>query len=251
MIVPVRLSDHELNGLVEIAYDEASRFCREILFLPVPRLDLTKPLQLRPLGAPAPRKDKKRQKKSEVNSSEDESTGEEDEEESDSGDEGPGTEENSASIATRPSSNTPLTLDTVTAKAAAEAARYTALCNDLDGVLESANIPAADIATPKPHPLPISSLPPLPTTEPGTRTTSRILDFAGKSISMKRMLDYRIECQSGTGTKSERSVKVNSTFALRKALDSEAGAAVADSEKKISPKEASHRLRIAQELNPD
>ena len=64
---------------------------------------------------------------------------------------------------------------------------------------------------------------------------------------MKRVLDYRMECQSGTGTKSERSMKVNSTFMLWKVLDT-----VASSEmKKILPKEATHRLRIAQELNPD
>ena len=65
LIIPARLSDRELNGLVEVTYDEASRFCREILFLPVPRLDPTEPLQLRPLGAPAPHKDKKSQKNSE------------------------------------------------------------------------------------------------------------------------------------------------------------------------------------------
>ena len=37
---PARLSNFELNGLqvVEVTY-EASRFCQEILFLPVPRLD--------------------------------------------------------------------------------------------------------------------------------------------------------------------------------------------------------------------
>jgi len=255
LIIPARLSDHELNGLVEVAYDEASRFCREILFLPVPRLDPTKPLQLRPLGAPAPRKNKKSQKKPEVDSSDDGLSGEEiqeDEGESGSDHEGPGPEENSATATPRPSSDVPLTLDNVTAKAASEAARYTALCNDLDDIMESADIRAADIATPKPHPLPVSSdSPPLPTTEPDSRTTSRLLDLAGKSISLKRVLDSRIECQSGTGIKSERSVKVNSTMALRKVLDSEAGSTVDNSEKKISPKEAAHRLRIAQELNPE
>ena len=214
LIIPARLSDRELNGLVEVAYDEASRFCREILFLPVPRLDPTKPLQLRPLGAPALRKNKKSQKKkSEVDSSDDEFSGEEDEDESGSDDEGSGPEENSAMTTPKPSSDVPLTLDNVTAKAASEAARYTALCNDLDDIMESADIRAADIATPKPHPLPASSSPPLPTTEPDSRTTSRLLDLAGKSISLKRVLDSRIECQSGTGIKSERSVKVNSTLA--------------------------------------
>ena len=46
-------------------------------------------------------------------------------------------------------------------------------------------------------------------------------------------------------------MKVNSTFALRNVLESEAGFTLAKSEKKIPPKEAAHRLRIAQGLNPD
>ena len=75
--------------------------------------------------------------------------------------------------------------------------------------------------------------------------------WTGKSISLKRVLDSWIECQSGTGIKSERSIKINSTLALRKVLDSEAGSTLANSEKKFSPKEAAHRLRIAQELNPE
>ena len=142
LIVPARLSNCELNGLVELAYNEASQFCREILFLPVPRLDPTKPLQLCPLGAHAPRKAKKRQQKSEADSSEDEFSREEDEDESDGDDEAPGTNlENSAMTSTRPSFNASPTLNNITAKAATEATLYTALCSDLDDVLESANIP--------------------------------------------------------------------------------------------------------------
>jgi hypothetical protein len=131
---------------------------------------------------------------------------------------------------TRPLSNASPTLDNITAKAAAETTRYTALCNDLDDVLESANIPAADIATLKFHSLPLSPLPLLATMEPDSRATSHLLGLAGQSISMKRLLDYRSECQSGIGTKSAR----------------------ANSEKKkITPKEATHRLCVAQELNSD
>jgi hypothetical protein len=65
----------------------------------------------------------------------------------------------------RPSINVPLTLNNVTAKAVSEAARYTALCNDLNNIMQSAEIRAVDIATPKPHLLPVSSLPPLLTIE--------------------------------------------------------------------------------------
>ena len=42
-----KLSDPQVDG----NHDEASLFCLGILFLPVPRLHPTKPLQLRPLRA--------------------------------------------------------------------------------------------------------------------------------------------------------------------------------------------------------
>ena len=100
-------------------------------------------------------------------------------------------------------------------------------------VLESANIPAANIVMPKPLPLPASSLSPVTTTEPDIQATNCIFDLAGKSISMKWVLDYQMECQSGTGTKYEHSMKVNSTFALWKVLDT-----VTNPEKKILPNEA-------------
>ena len=102
--------------------------------------------------------------------------------------------------------------------------------------MESVNVRAAEImiATSKLHPLPASSSLPPSSTEPDTRQTSRLLDLVGSSISLKRLgvLNYRIS-RSATGTtKSERSVKVNSTFALRKVL--EAGFTLSKSEKKIS-----------------
>ena len=115
----------------------------------------------------------------------------------------------------RPLNDVLPTLDNITTMAAFEAARYAALCSDLDDVMESANIRVADIATPKPHSLPASfSLPPPTMMEPDPRTTGRLLDLAGNSISLKQELDYGIEWQSqaGTGTKSERSVKVNFTY---------------------------------------
>ena len=100
--------------------------------------------------------------------------------------------ENSATSIPRPLSDALPTLDNITAKAASEAARYTAVCNYLDDIMKSAIVRAADIATPKPHPLP-ASLPP-PTTEPHTHDQLVVFwILQGSFISLKRVLHYWIE----------------------------------------------------------
>ena len=87
---------------------------------------------------------------------------------------------------------------------ASEATRYRALCNnDL-----SCRVP--NIAIPKSHSLPASP------TEPESRPISCLLELAGSSICLKWLLDYRIECQSETGIKSERSRRLNFTLTSRK-----------------------------------
>ncbi|TFK58275.1 hypothetical protein BDN72DRAFT_731006, partial [Pluteus cervinus] len=51
-IPPANLSRITLNELVKLAYNEATHLCRDILSIPVPALNIAKPLILHPLGAP-------------------------------------------------------------------------------------------------------------------------------------------------------------------------------------------------------
>ena len=248
LLQPARLTRPDLNRLVKIAYDEASYICREILFIPVPRLDANKPLQLRPLGAPPPRKSKKgKGKNSGDEDTENDGSISEDE---DFEDEESDSEEDLADT-NKTTSATP-TVDEVTTLAASDSARYSALSNDLDDILAESNINACDIATPIPSPLPgfspasdtrISGSTPMLTTS----LISGLLDPVSNKMTIQQIIKHRGVHQSGTSAKSERSVVVGTKYALSKVI-----AVTNDAEKqKMTPKEASHRLRIVQELNPD
>ncbi len=70
---------------------------------------------------------------------------------------------------------------------------------------------------------------------------SMILDDSGE-VSILKLVEYRKRLQSGTMTRSERIIRLNPKFALA-AFQEE------PTDGKISLKEASHRLRLAQDLD--
>ena len=252
LLKPASLSRPDLNQLVKVAHDEAVYICRDILFIPVPRLDSTKPLQLRPLGAPAARKSKKKKAKRAGNEKAEDDSGiseDEDIEDEDSDDEG--------DLASEDSENTsmdtnPQSIDEITKQAAADTARYSALSNDLDDILTESNLSATDIGTPlisPPHHSLHTSGPPPPS---ATFLSSNLLDPSSNKMSIQQVKKFRGSYQSGTATKSERSVTIGSKYAMAKIVDSGLLKDGEDSDKKkLTPKEAAHRLRIVQELNPD
>ena len=83
---------------------------------------------------------------------------------------------------------------------------------------------------------------------PSPAVKSKILDGNGK-ISIGLILKYRDTLQSGTTTRSEQVFKVNPKFVIenevRMAAEDKDGEEI-----KMSVKEASHRVRIAQGLLP-
>ncbi|KAF9548288.1 hypothetical protein CPC08DRAFT_729533 [Agrocybe pediades] len=262
------LTRDDLGKLVEVAYTEATYICRDILHIPVPRLEASKPLELRPLGAPALRKPV------EVAALEDPLSETEDTmsdiEEDD-------VEQTSEVTTSEPQHDTD-SVDAVATIASSDTAQYSALCEDLDTILQEAQLTEEDIVIPKiAAPLvplvpgsessytsipPSSSAAVTSTISQATRTgpvaiTSALVDVTTSTISVSELMKYRGNVQSGTTAKSERSVVIQPKYTLRKVLDATstpitAETPAADSpETKFNTKEASHRLRVAQELNTE
>ena len=233
------LTDAQLNRLVELAYNEAAHVCRDILFIPV-SLTPTRPLQLQALGSAKQRRKVSAAHRKGGDSDED-ADEDEDEDEMEDGD------DDSAESDIENEDN-PSNIGEATAIAARDAARYAALCTDVEGGIEAGSLRETDINLPSPHPLPpltIVSQTELPVDD---IKTSQLLHHSSGKASVKDILDSRRAWQSGTTTKSERVVIVNPKFStLKQVLDSEKEPE--EDTKKLSIKEAAHRLRIAQELN--
>ncbi|KAJ3911642.1 hypothetical protein F5877DRAFT_55061 [Lentinula edodes] len=126
---------------------------------------------------------------------------------------------------------------------AKDTAKYSALCDDLDKILEQHDLVHTDIGLP---------LPSLAKLHLATTTTvesdpisqfSQIMDSASSKVSVDACLKVRKIWQSATSTKSERTVKLSDKYVLGKVMKSDAPV------KKMSPQEGSHRLRIAQDKN--
>lgn len=78
---------------------------------------------------------------------------------------------------------------------------------------------------------------------PPSSVSSQLFDESGK-ISIAKMLENRKKFQSGTGVKSERVV------ALQMKYQGDTDETESNPDSKIGRKEASYRLRVAQNLNP-
>lgn len=124
----------------------------------------------------------------------------------------------------------------VVASAAHDTARYSALCEDYDNVVQEAAETSVTLITAD-----TTSTEPLSDTVAHEPIKSALLDGAG-NISIKLMLDECLHLQSGLTTRSERVVRIDPKFKLSGVIND-------DKVLKIRRQEASHRLRVAQDLN--
>ncbi|KDQ56779.1 hypothetical protein JAAARDRAFT_207846 [Jaapia argillacea MUCL 33604] len=218
----VRLTDGEFNQLVELAFKETSQICKELLRMPIPSL----PLVLAPIISLKSRSKRKPKANSE-GSDANENLDEDDESEADEIDE-----------------DEECSVDEAAASTARDAARYAALAEDYEESVEEA-AKVIPILTPGP---PIPSIPPPSSTDQTGQTaaTSKLLDATGR-ISVGAMLAARERNQSGTATRSERVIQLDPKFALHRVLHGNK----ADGSDKLSIREASHRVRIVQDLDSD
>ncbi|KII93766.1 hypothetical protein PLICRDRAFT_674207 [Plicaturopsis crispa FD-325 SS-3] len=248
----VALTTHDIHQLVEVGYQEAVAICKDILCMPVPSLPLT--LKVLKPGS----QHKSRAKAPAAGHSDDDTDSDPDRGEfSDSSDESEDDTDGSN-----------LSIGETTAEAALDTARYSDLCDDYELTLQEVqSLPDAEIAAPseastsEPAELPTTSSivldSQLPRSQaPSPPIVSQLLDNTLK-ISVFRMLEARRLHQAGTAVKSERIVRLDPKFVRRQ----EAAAAAAQRPEapgrneakslKMSIKEASHRVRIAQDLDPD
>jgi len=223
----VSITDLTISELVVLGFNEASHLCRDILHISVAPPTASAPIELIPVGAHL-RKPKRKAKPNGGDSSSDPDTEETDSEVDDELEDGDGKEK---------SEN--VTIADCTASAAKDAARYSALCEEHDALLDELEKSSTeDMRTfvgPAIAPRISTSLPLPPT------ITTRILDGNGKA-SMHRILKYRDTLQSGTTARSEQIIKLNPKFVIEGNAEVDAS----EDAKKISVKEASHRVRIAQ-----
>ncbi|KAF8060260.1 hypothetical protein FPV67DRAFT_1632538 [Lyophyllum atratum] len=233
-LATVNLTDSELNVLVTLAFRETCHICKNILHIPITVPTDNSPLDLSRLGAPPPAKNSKKKSKIEADdfdSDMDSDASVEYNLDSDSEDEHDEQHDGSS-----------LTLGESTAAAAHDTARYSALCE------ETENLP------------PVTSLQPISVKSLGITLSvdesssdavgalkSEFTNGSG-DISIKSILGCRSRLTSGTTTRSERTVTLNPKFV---AADQEREEAVHNGNElpKMSAKEASHRLRIGQELD--
>lgn len=257
----VQMPDDLLNRLVELAYTEATEISNQLLYLPIPAL----PLSLTPLRPPNPlhRRGKKKVSEeaaeNEPDSDDDDPSDQSDIDEEDEDDEG----ESEGDLGLSPSESSKHVsgspgdvqeLSSVTADAARYAARYAALSEDFEDCLselppaEQENAPVSESPPPADNSRlcsTSSSTPFGPQQAPQAGSLhlaftrqSRLLDSDGK-IDPGLMIKMRSGNQSGTPTRSERVVALDPKFALARLRDPEA---------KLSSREASHRIRVVQEL---
>ncbi|KAF8074050.1 hypothetical protein FPV67DRAFT_784077 [Lyophyllum atratum] len=229
-LATLSIPDADLNELVSLAFQEAFHICRDLLHIPVLLPTETTPLQLTPLGAH--RKKVKPARKKAVDGDGSGSGSEHDpDSDSDTDSEVGDTRED-------------LSLDAATATAAHDTARYSALCEDTDSLLER-----EAIRNPS-NPVVVGAIGLSITTDKSASLVlakSELVDGTGK-LSISKMLKYRERLQSGTTVHSERSISLNPKFVAAE-KEREDAAEAGQSVPKIPMKEASHRLRIAQQLD--
>jgi hypothetical protein len=233
----ISITDLSVSELVVVGFNEASHLCKDILHISVTQPTASAPIQLVPVGAHLrkPKAQASKAKSNDNDSSDSETdTGETDSEvEDESEDEG--------SIGT--SANA--TIAECTASAAKDAARYSALCEEHDVLVEELEksstedrLAGAFIGPPMAPQVSTSLvLPSIP-----LAITSKILDGNGKA-SVRLILQYRDTLQSGTTARSEQVINLNPKFVIE-GPDTELN--TSEDAKKLSVKEASHRVRIAQ-----
>lgn len=218
----VDLTMQDINNLVELGYKEAEMICKDLLKIPVPKLDPVHPIRLA------------RGEASQSKDSTDDDSDDEDVTEEDLYDDGL-------------DDQTDPTVSAVANSAAEGTARLSALCDDYEAVVEEAQTapPIMPLSVPnhvensdRPSGIPMD-----------ISLHSSLVDARGK-ISIEAMLQARRKLQAGTTTKSERVVRMDPKFALRRAMDV-INPDASDGKKKMSIQEASQRVRVVQALAKD
>ncbi|KAJ6579492.1 hypothetical protein DFH09DRAFT_1445551 [Mycena vulgaris] len=229
-LAEVKMTDADMNALVEIGFVEAALICTQILHIPAPKPTAAKPLELAPLGVHAPKA---------KSSAEDSDSDEEDDFEDEDEDE----ESISEPFSGHSSSEDSRTI----ALAAHDAARYSALCEDYeDAVNELNSIPAVSIVAGPPPP------PDVPVVTASTHSIpiqSELVDPATGKLSISMMLRARLHWQAGTTTRSEKVSEIDSTYALRR-FTKAVGSQGDDTEpEKMTIQEGSNLVRVLQDQN--
>ncbi|CDO76768.1 hypothetical protein BN946_scf185028.g19 [Trametes cinnabarina] len=282
----VRLSRNSLDRLVELAHKEATHIAKQTLCMPLPSLPFSH-IPLRPPPKPRRQcrkpssvdADESDHDAHEEDEDDDDDTlvndDDEDNESEHSDEEATGSEDlgcvvlpSACDVHVRiPSTEGTSTVQVLpeadaakvallakrTAEAAHYTARYSALSEDLESTL--AELTEAELASlehqqatkikistsmrsPPIGPLPGPILLPLPLPLDSNVFTSQFLDDSNK-INIQKMIELRQAHQSGTSTRSERVVQIDPKFAISRIEKPEA---------KMSIREASHVLRVAQDL---
>ena len=227
----------DLNGLVELAFSEVNSICKDILKISISPPSIDKPLLLVKCGAPRPKPKTKKTATSKGNdedASDADTDVEEEEEDADSDDGDLSDDGNEASEKA---------LGGTTELAAKGASRMSALEDDYDEAVEEALKagPIQPISFPS---IARASSDPMPSD--ATKVKSEIMDANGK-VSITLMLRLWHRLQYGTKVHSEKVVRLNPKYALRRATD----ITDTDEKTKMSIKEAAQWVRVTQDLAND
>ncbi|KAJ3742511.1 hypothetical protein DFH05DRAFT_1401798, partial [Lentinula detonsa] len=239
-IACVIITRSQIDKLVRIAYSEAVHLCRDILYIPAPKIpSFTKQPLLHLSACVWP--------ETIANAEDSDSDIEigDDELKSDEDDASEEEYEWLSHLNDKEDIDDSDHMNYTAGITAKYTARYSALCDDLETIIDYNSLRDTDINLPRSS-YPVIS-PVAPVAMVPTIDFSKIINADTSKISVAACLDARRAWQSATSTKSERSVKLSDKFALKHvvSMDREDGTV----EKKMSPKEGSHRVRIAQDQN--
>ena len=223
----VTLTSIQINQIVELGHREADAICKELLHMPLPK----RQIPLTPLIGPAQnnRKAKKQGSKSDMEDEEDFEGDEEDEDE-------------------EPLDNVEENLDDtgMAIEAARDAAWYSELCEQYNKTVQESESQSQDSQSAL-----IIVGPPLPPLPSVLMLKRKLFDNHG-NLSILKMLDAWKMHQFGTSVHSEHILAVDSKFdkGKRKPVKDDTSDDVFKLSK-LSVKEGSHRVRVAQDLMRD
>ncbi|KAJ7601957.1 hypothetical protein DFH06DRAFT_1399828, partial [Mycena polygramma] len=234
-LAEVNLSDSDMNGLVELAFDEAALICTQLMHIPAPRPTRERPVALTPLGAPM-----RKEKSATPEAADAESDSDPDDEELD--------DEEVPDPPAGDGKSRAITL------AAHDTARYSALCEDYDNALEEVESDPVVFGPPAPADHSVTS----GGAEEGAEAVieplipkSEIIDGHGK-LSIALMVQARLHWQAGTTTRSQKTLQIDSKYALSRISRGTGLNGDDDTEpERMTQQEASQRVRIAQDSNSE
>ncbi|KAJ7837146.1 hypothetical protein B0H13DRAFT_1912627 [Mycena leptocephala] len=217
-LAEVRLTDSDINALVELAFQEASLICTQLLGIAAPKPTREDPVALAPLGAPM------RTGKQVVP---------------------PGDSDSDWDIDPEDDS------EELDDKEVPEPAAGEALCEDYDHAVEEAESDPVVFGPPLPPSLPVTSGVTEPAVSIPFNPRSEIIDGDGK-LSIALMVQARLHWQSGTTTRSQKTLRIDSKYAISRISRAAGQDNDEDTEpERMTHQEASQRVRIVQDSNSE